>query len=738
MDQKEIIQNSNHIIDLLKESRVAEAITLLSAQVEQSGKWELKEQLQEISGTYGYMLQYLSQGVVDPKRFDLLASIVERLYVLNDKSLVALLESTSYDLFFTRRRDLASLSLQQSFNDYRVACNKYNLLLSVGESERDKNAVLLTLNECERAETTLFNKIWSLFPLMGDEADMLKEAIIDETLPVHARALFTAAVFLGLMKFYDESKLALLMELYCLSHDAEVQMRAITAMMIAIDQYPHRVRNSEALRHRFDAMAEMACFQHDVTTVQRLLVRSRNTDNISRRVNEELMPGIFKAQPDIFKKLKDGDTPIDLADIEANPDWQQWLDDSGIAKKMEELNELQSDGSDVFIATFSHLKSFPFFQTLSNWFLPYHSDHSAVLNTLPDSQKPLRDMVATAPFMCNSDKYSLCLSLDRVPQAQRDLMMSQLDAHHAQIKEMHDMELPGERKQHETIINVYVQDLYRFFKLFSRRREFRPVFGSKMDFLQAPFLAEYLNGKDNVAFIAEFYLKNGFYSDAISGFNHLLNIENEINPVVFQKMGFAYQCSGQIKQAIKWYKRYELADENDLWTIRHLAACYRQAGNLDKAIHYYTQAMELAPSNVAGILNLGHTYLEADRLDEAMQCYLKADFMPAAKHRAWRPIAWCSFLMGNHERSISYYNKVLTEDSPTAQDHLNLGHALLCHGEPQAAIEQYAAALDALNGDRKQFNQMFDADVKHLTEQGVVRADISLYHDAAMRHNDKQ
>jgi len=45
---------------------------------------------------------------------------------------------------------------------------------------------------------------------------------------------------------------------------------------------------------------------------------------------------------------------------EENPEWQEILDKSGISDKLQELSELQLEGADVYMSTFSMLKNFPF------------------------------------------------------------------------------------------------------------------------------------------------------------------------------------------------------------------------------------------------------------------------------------------------------------------------------------------------------------------------------------------
>ena len=120
-----------------------------------------------------------------------------------------------------------------------------------------------------------------------------------------------------------------------------------------------------------------------------------------------------------------------------------------------------------------------------------------------------------------------------------------------------------------------------------------------------------------------------------------------------------------------------------------------------KALDYYRRAEALSPDNVSLTLTIGHVLLEQNRTNEALQQYFKADLMDGSKHRAWRPIAWCSFLLSDYDRAIDYYDRIARDDTPSAQDLLNRGHVLLCQGKTQEAIETYRKSLGLMDGDHR-------------------------------------
>ena len=130
---------------------------------------------------------------------------------------------------------------------------------------------------------------------------------------------------------------------------------------------------------------------------------------------------------------------------------------------------MQMEGNDVFLSSFAQLKNFPFFSTVSNWFLPFNAAHSSVFRIFKTENNPLMTVINRTGAFCDSDKYSFALSVASVPEQQRAMMLGQFDEQNAQLMELVKSELPNPEKDRDNIANKYVQNLYRFFNLFSRK-----------------------------------------------------------------------------------------------------------------------------------------------------------------------------------------------------------------------------------------------------------------------------
>lgn len=740
MTIQEINNIHNQAQQCINDAEVNDAFKHIYTLAKELDRSDINGELERLNMSYSFMLKYLEQGVMDPQRNEILSNIRQSLYTLNDQCYVGLMGPISPEVFYARRRELGNSSLVNIVEEYRDVLKLLSLTQTNQREQNDSHVILSQLHQAEELETRLFNRVWSSFPLLSDDASSLKLCINGDIIPVHTRCLLISALFLGLMKFYDENKLLILLETYSLSDDPQVQLRALICAMLALLAHKKRATTSKAIQMRIAAMLDTSDFDQDVWAIQVQLARSRNTENVKQHVRNDLIPNIMKMRPDIIDKLKDKDSQvIDLSDIEANPDWQEWLDKSGITRRIEEFNAMQLEGSDVFIATFAHLKTFPFFKTLSNWFLPFYAAHSTIVENLGANKIAMAEVIQHAPYLCNSDKYSFCLSLGALPESQRTMMSAQLEEQNAAINEAKQAELPDKRKKRVGIINAFVQDLYRFFKLFSRRREFIAVMDHPgLDMIDCLPLVQVTRDARVLQMLGAIYFKNSFYDDAIKCFTRLEGMDEVNDDHIYQKIGFAYQNAGKPEQALNYYKRFELLHEEDSWNIRHMAACYRALGKYDEALSYYRRVEVMNPNNVSLTLTIGHVLLEQNRTSEAIQQYFKADLMDSAKHRAWRPIAWCSFLLSDYDRAIDYYNRIVIDDTPSPQDLLNYGHALLCQGQPQQAIETYRRALEKMNGDTAKFRAAFKGDALELRLHGISAVDQSLIPDAvcSINHNE--
>ena len=436
----------------------------------------------------------------------------------------------------------------------------------------------------------------------------------------------------------------------------------------------------------------------------------------------------MKFAPGIIDKAKRSDGVIDINALEANPEWQKLFDESGITKKIEKFAKMQNDGGDVFMTTFEHLKHFQFFKDLCNWFRPFHYDNTIVTKAI-ETTTSIKSVISSTP-LCDSDKYSFILSLSELSPSQREMMIQQLGAKSENIYDLNKETEANSLRSEQ--INKYVKDLYRFFKLFSRRREFADIFSSNLNLFEVDLLKQYYRDSYLLSSAAEIYFNSKMYNEAIVYYNYLLKNCSNIPQINLQKLAFAYQTIGNYDLALENYLNYSLVKEDDVWNLKHIASCYKIKGEYFKAIEYLNKALDLSPNNISLNLMLGHCYLENFQIQEAIKAYYKVEYLDNKKHSAWRPLAWSLFLNKDFETSRKYYNKIFSDDKPEINDYLNFGHLCLANEKFEEALSYYYNVYAALNNDIQAFRDKWNNDIESLKIAGISPENIALYYDAIL------
>lgn len=684
------------------------------------GSWYLNDEINRLEESYSMMMKYAIAGAEDPNRNDVYDNIVSAALLLFDRlSRESLKNSQSSKIYFStlryvelqRQGSISAMleSFTSKYNDVSV----YNMVSGKSYSPQSRTVI----SDLEQQASDIFNKIWVTFPLSIEDTDAISKALISPVLPSYFRQLMISALLLGQMEYYDEKGLALLLTVYQKCEDL-LSLKALCALLIILVMHRDRTLSTRLLS-QFESVKEMPGWNNDVKMVLLQLVRTTDTERVNRKMQDELLPEMIKLRPDLYKSLGDNNE-VDMMSLDENPEWQDMLEKSGIADKMKELSELQQEGSDVFMSTFAHLKSYPFFSVVSNWFLPFYVEQTDVADALGVSGNILGEMVASSPFLCNSDKYSFVLSMKSVPASHREMMMSQLDAHNLNLAELQNSELLSEDKTRENIVNKYVQDLYRFFKLHRNHKDFADPFSDLLKLMELPLFNENFSDIETLKLIGEFYFKRKYYAEAFLMFE-MLSDKMPPSAQLFQKMGYVKQQHGDIAAALQYYEHSELLNAENEWTLRRIAYCYKTLGNNKLALEYYKRVESMSPDDTSVALNIGRCCLELSNYEEALRYFYKVEFLDEKPAKVWRFIAWTLLLSREYEQSQEYFTRIVN-DAPQPIDFFNFAHLYMVTRDYDSAVRLYVRYLKESGVDKEKFVKMFYSDMKYLEPLNVDKA----------------
>ena len=735
MNEKTINEQYAYIYSLLEDRRLKEALIQLESLLWQCSDWDLRTRLEQLQTSYKYMLDYMRQGANDPERWNLYQKMLTDTWAIADQSRLLMLDNASSNYYHKVRRtptspDLANygiktiLHILESFND--------DLAVSGLLSDTKMDEVL------KRHEDTLkfmFVRVWTNSAWTPQDEEEAQAMLASELLPGEDLCLFTSAVTLSLMESFDVRKIMWLLNAYSHSN-VSVSQRALVGVMIIFHIYRNRLIFYPEILKRVDLMDEIPTFRKEVARVYHQMLLCQETEKIDKKMREEIIPEMLKSVSSM-KNMRFDLEENDEENDDKNPDWEDTFEKSGLGDKLREMSELQLEGADVYMSTFAALKSYPFFREVQNWFYPFSKQHSSVLKALKktgNKGNTVLDLILEAGIFSNSDKYSLFFTIHQLPQAQQEMMLSQLNEQQMNefmensnsnpeiIKRLN--ESPG------AISNQYLHDLYRFFKLSVRRQEFRDIFQDKLDFHNVPALDNILYWADVLFPIADFYISKERWEEAVEIYKELEEIgEFEGDDIAdgYQRFGYVLQKTKQYEEAIQAYLKADTLKPDNIWNNRHLATCYRLTKNYRAALTYYKKVEEVAPEDANVIFYIGNCLAEMEQYEEALNYFFKLDFIKSNCMKAWRGIGWCSFISRKYKQAMKYYEKIIGQ-KPQAIDYMNAGHVAWVMGDIQKAVTFYEKAIIACES-REHFLEMFHKDEEALLKQGVREEDIPLMLD---------
>lgn len=731
MNTNQIHETYTSALHFLTLGQVKNAFNKTSDLINELQLGEYSDRLNDMQQNYRYLLQYYISGVEDPERKLVYNKLIAKIFALNSDLREELLVRNSSNFEYSQKRYFPHTKRHNSPTELYGALKYFysqSELLKNDDANHDVELKRLRAN-FESLLPDLFGTFW-FATIYRTEERVLFNQILDNKYPGSLeKSMIISALTLNLWRMFDESKLALLFDA-CQDTNQQVKQRALVGLCFVLAKYNRFLPYFPAVRNRLVLLADD---HHIVENFQNIIIQiiaTVETEKITKKMQEEILPEVMKISP-MLKDKMDSDSLLNTDEWnEENPEWQEMLDKSGVSDKLKELSEMQLEGADVYMSTFSLLKSFPFFSEFTHWFMPFDPHYSDVSELFITDDKTLLTAFLGNNLMCNSDKYSFCLSILQMPESQRGMLKQSFKMEAEQLDEMaRDEAILTPDLVSKNISKQYIQDLFRFFKLNSNRADFPDMFSFSL-LLHRSFLFNIL--ANNTGFklnIAEYYFSKNHYLQALELFEE---IQRESSPTaaLYQKIGYLYQQTSQFTKAIDAYIKADFIQPDDIWTVRKMALCYRLSGNFEKALEFYQHVDYLKPNMTNVMMQIGHCYVELHKFKEALNVYFKLDALEGDNVKVWRAICWCSFVSGNIKQAQYYVTKLLENTEPTSQDYLNAGHVAWCQRKMTDAIEYYRTSLDLQLNNWEVFIETFNDDKAYLIANGIDADEIPLMIDS--------
>lgn len=680
------------------QKKIFDALNILGSVARELGNSEFISEVERLYDNYSAMLRFFISGANDAEFEERCNTIAVESLSLAMKISREISMDTSSEIYFSTARTLLNdgKQLSHAVDEY---INEIRRLDKDYESMVDPKRTI----KAEQMLRDIFNRIWVTHPLSDDDFTAI-DRMVSQSMPKHARASVISAVGLGLYCYYDTRRFKWLLEQYMKNADSEpdLALRAMVDFMTAALRYRRRPF-AVSLVKTLETAREMATWDKDFTAVAIELMRTMSTKEISQKIKKGIFDEIGNLDDEIKDKLKKGEIDMESLTSDANPEWEEKLSNSSLGKSLREMAEIQAEGGDVFMTSFSQMKRFPFFHEIPNWFLPFYEGHSAVVSADTEGWI-ISSLLSKMPILCDSDKYSLILSIAEIPDGQKKQLGAALQMQAEQMADsLSEVEKASSDTVRKNIINKYVQSIYRFLNLFRNRKDFINIFeseGQSPDVLQVDALRGNPADINLYETIAQFYFISQNWKEAAVA---LEKIDKKEMPDALrsQQLGYAFEKSGDKAKALSRYEESEMLDDNSEWTKKRIAHIASETGDYNRAADIYRRLSEKHPDNGRLAYLTAYNYFKGEMYAEAETAAYKAHYLLPEDSKIVEILA-ASLLFNNKIDKAKSSFENLEESMPSSDANLYLAYIANAGKDIALTLTRLNNAIDYLMTDLKE------------------------------------
>ena len=715
----------NHALDVvydwLLKRNLSEALTAMEGYLISYSGPNDADRLYAIKADFQLMADYWKRGFKDPQLANLYDTLLRRLYVLYaDSALSYHIKHSAYLSAISDQLNLASHDwtvpvLKEALEEYVAAGAMLALEPEHTQAEKKK--------ELHRKHHQLiadwFNRLWLSAIWSEGQASAMEEILLSPTIDTNDQQVLVSAMMLAMLNHFDIAKFKVLLSVYRQSTDTAVRQRALVGWVLALQDDIFLSLYSEERKALDEALEDQAVCQ-ELIQLQHQIILCINAEKDNQTIQREIMPDLLKNNG--FRVTRNGIEEVEdhsLDDI-LHPDAEERRMEQ-VEESFLRMQEMQKQGSDIYFGGFSQMKRFSFFQEIFNWFVPFYIDHPGIADMAAKFQKNkfMQSLMNSGPF-CQSDKYSFVLAFNQVMNHIPKNLWEMLERGEASVSEV----LPEDSQSAAYVRRTYLQDLYRFFRLYPYRSEFVNPFED----YQYLFLAKKVFSKTHVEAyfndMAAFLIKQKRMREAGMVLDNCGEARCDFRH--YMMCGYLiqhrYYDFGPEKDALYCYqKALEQEPENEKALQGYARALFDQE-HYQEALEAYDKLLTIQPEKKTYLLNRAVCLTNLTRYADALKDLYRLNFESSDDMNVNRVLAWTLTCDEKYEQAEKIYSQLLSEQSQP-EDLLNYGYSLWLGGHVDEAADCFHRYLKETE-QPKTF--IIENELELLREKGITEPEMQM------------
>lgn len=679
------------------------------------------ERLYAIQADLQLMSDYWKRGFKDPQLPNLYDTLLRRLYVLyTDVALAYQMKHSTYLTDVNARLTLTTHDwsvqvLKEALEEY--VAEGAMLALEPPHTQAEKKKALHQRHHQLIADW--FDRLWLSASWTEGQAAAMEEILLSPTIDTNDQQLLVSAIMLAALNHFDIAKFKVLLAVYRNATDMAVRQRALVGWVLSLNEdiFPSLYGEEKKM---LDELLEDKAVCQELVHLQQQIIFCINAEKDNRTIQQEIMPDLI--QNSNFRVTRNGIEEIEESSLDdiLHPDEEERRMEQ-VEESFQRMQQMQKQGSDIYFGGFSQMKRFSFFQEICNWFIPFYIDHPGIADVAEKFQnnKFLHSLINVGPF-CHSDKYSFILAFNQVINHIPKNLWEMLERGEASVAEV----MPEESNSAAYIRRTYLQDLYRFFRIYPNRKEFTNPFEP----FRYLFLAKTVFSRTHVEAyfndMAAFLIKQKRTNEAALVLENCGEARWDFRH--YMMCGYLLQHNrydfGKEKDAKFCYRKaVELEPENEKALQGYARALFDQMA-YQEALEVYDKLLTINAGKKSYLLNRAVCLTKLRRYDDALKDLYRLNFESSDDVNVNRVLAWTLTCDGKYEQAGKIYDQLL-KDQLQQEDLLNYGYCLWLGGRVDDAADCFHRYLK----DSKELKtSIIDNERTLLLEKGITEPEMQM------------
>ena len=284
---------------------------------------------------------------------------------------------------------------------------------------------------------------------------------------------------------------------------------------------------------------------------------------------------------------------------------------------------------------------------------------------------------------------------------------------------------------------MYLQDLYRFFKLYTNKQLLHNPFNSQHGKRGTALFIDHsvfcgTIADDRYTEIGQFLLRRNNTREAWSMIERLREIQSD------SLLELRAQClymQGKGEEAEMLYRKVVEKNPDDVKAISALAKITFQTGRYDEAVEYYKHLQQQYPDKLSYQLNYCVALSKTPQVAESIETLYRLYYENPDNHNVLRVLAWNLLVAKRTEQAGTEYEKLLQIGDQKAEDWLNAGYYYLIVRNVEKAVDMFRRYVEESKSSqdvRHLIGKQIAADADVLLENGIDKIEMQLIVDLVM------